>query len=1092
MKSQIYALSVGIDAYAPDVGALAGCVNDVDRFQSWLRSTFSDGQLRSEVLKNGDATRDNIIRLFRSHLGKATEHDTIVFQYCGHGAQSKSAPEFMKFFPGGKDEGLVCFDSRSPGGYDLADKELAVLLAEAAQQQPHVAVILDCCHSGSGTRSADAFDGLVARQTHEILEQRPLDSYLDGHYSALEQQGDTLRLPASRHVLLAACERFEKAYEGSDKHGVFSTALVTALDQAGSSLSYADLFLRCRAMVKNSVDNQTPQFETYNGFSAYSGFLGSRSTQAVKRYDVEFRDNDWQVACGALHGMPVQPQAAIELMLYDEDEPDVSLPATTRSVGAQRSALVMSEQIVDTSRRFSAEITSMPMPPMPVALVGAQLQQAAVLSTILTAAAEAPDIALMRDGQSGDHFALSAEDDGLKIRTNAQSDLVHGVAGVSEQSAQYIVSALQRIHSWQRVNDLKNAHSRIDPTAISFSFRQLLGDGDVHDHDASELILDLRLDGGDAGIVRGKLLGQNHSEQVLHFMLLYLSEDYGVTVLYNERIEPSGQPFEILMDGDPVVDFSLDDSEGNSALHHFKLMVTTEKADDFVFDQAPLQKGEVVELTDRGASFGAARKKLAASNDWMTKDLRIHIVRQVGAVQPDDVELCNGALVVKGHPSLQAGISLRSIDAGTRSTGGDAIIRRFLERSGMQAVDFTSSRGGASQALELTNIRNADSLKTTPLELTLQTMRNDDEFVLPVVFDGEHLMLVGNPSVNASGDVHVSINELPDILDNKRSLGKAIKLYFLRTWLKRESVNKLCWVEYLADGSIARRSDGIGDKVADARNIILLVHGIIGDTEVIANGLTTALDDETSLKSSFDLVLSFDYENLNTPIEATALELKQQLHAIGLQNDDDRNLTILAHSMGGLVSRWMIEKEGGHTLVDHLIMCGTPNRGSPFGKIDDARKVTSMLTGLAVNFFTPLAAFGGALLYALNRSKDLTQCLEQMDPESTFMASLNSSDDPEVRYTIISGDVRSYSEASDSRSARLIAKLGGSIIFDALYQQAAHDIAVSDRSIRGVPTDRSPKPQEQIVQGHHLNYFLNDGALKAIEEAIEAERRQHD
>jgi hypothetical protein len=36
---------------------------------------------------------------------------------------------------------------------DLADKELATLLAELAARRPHIAVILDCRHSGSGTRA---------------------------------------------------------------------------------------------------------------------------------------------------------------------------------------------------------------------------------------------------------------------------------------------------------------------------------------------------------------------------------------------------------------------------------------------------------------------------------------------------------------------------------------------------------------------------------------------------------------------------------------------------------------------------------------------------------------------------------------------------------------------------------------------------------------------------------------------------------------------------------------------------------------------------------------------------------------------------
>jgi len=47
-------------------------------------------------------------------------------------------------------------------------------------------------------------------------------------------------------------------------------------------------------------------------------------------------------------------------------------------------------------------------------------------------------------------------------------------------------------------------------------------------------------------------------------------------------------------------------------------------------------------------------------------------------------------------------------------------------------------------------------------------------------------------------------------------------------------------------------------------------------------------------------------------------------------------------AMGGLVARWFIEQEGGNRVVDHLVMCGTPNVGSPFGKIDSARNLTDI------------------------------------------------------------------------------------------------------------------------------------------------------
>ncbi len=193
MARNIYALLVGINDYAPTVGKLSGCINDVDHFHSYLTDNFDKSMLRVEVLKDADATRPNVIKQFRTHLGRAKAGDVAVFQYCGHGARCKSAKAFERFYPDGKDEGLVCYDSRSPAGFDLADKELAVLLVELAKNEPHIAVILDSCHSGSATRSADDFTQLKARQTHEVFDERPLESYLDGYYAKLSKGGRVAR-----------------------------------------------------------------------------------------------------------------------------------------------------------------------------------------------------------------------------------------------------------------------------------------------------------------------------------------------------------------------------------------------------------------------------------------------------------------------------------------------------------------------------------------------------------------------------------------------------------------------------------------------------------------------------------------------------------------------------------------------------------------------------------------------------------------------------------------------------------------------------------------------------------------------------------
>src|SRR5262245_30860281 len=122
MSPRVYALLVGINDYPSQVGKLAGCLNDVDHFCAYLSNNFDKAYLAIEVLKDSEATRDNVIKQFRGHLGKAREGDVALFQYCGHGARWASAKAFKEFYPDGKDEGLVCIDSRRPGGFDLADK----------------------------------------------------------------------------------------------------------------------------------------------------------------------------------------------------------------------------------------------------------------------------------------------------------------------------------------------------------------------------------------------------------------------------------------------------------------------------------------------------------------------------------------------------------------------------------------------------------------------------------------------------------------------------------------------------------------------------------------------------------------------------------------------------------------------------------------------------------------------------------------------------------------------------------------------------------------------------------------------------------
>lgn len=1079
MSNRIFALLVGINDYPSHVGRLSGCLNDVDHFFDYLTANFDRNALSIETLKDADATRQNIIDQFRDHLGKAGKDDIVLFQYCGHGARCKSASAFKKFFPDGKDEGLVCADSRDSGGFDLADKELAILLAEVAANDPHIAVILDCCHSGSATRSADDFTQLKARQTHEVFEERPLESYLDGHYSTLLKQGDSLAIPASRHILLAACMRIQKAWEGKDHSGVFTSTMLDVLAKSGPDISYADLFVRCRAMVRKRADNQDPQFETYRSFNAYGGFLGGQDSHTARRYSVYFEDNSWHVDCGALHGLPSDTDRTVELALYSEsDQSHLAGHATTTQVGAQKSELELLDIDADTFDRYQAEITSLPVPPLAVHLAG-DAEGTESFHEFLNASEDDSLGVSFSTEPEGTRYVLRAENKCYLLELRETDKLIQGSKGYTQQSADYMFSILKKVAAWERATQLQNQSTKMDPECVQFKFSQVLDDGQQHEYPGGEITLDI----DEENEVSGKLKANNLSQQPLHFALVYFAEDYRIMPVYNERVERTESDISFMFDnGGDTVHLSLDESEGDDAIHTFKLIVSTEKVDDFLLLQEPIELGEIVEpRSTRGVSFGPSRKKIVHKNEWFTKDLHLKLVRQLDRVTANDAALANRQITVKGHPSLQAGISLSAAKTATRGVGTGADIHRFLERQGMEMLNFSETRGDNESILELTDIQNPDVLKDQPLEIELDVELGEDEFILPLAFDGDHILLTGDPSRDDDGKTHISIDHIPDIPDNRRSLGSALKLYFFKTYLRRENVNRLCWIEYNADGTFERHRSGVAEKVAAAENVLLLIHGIIGDTDGMAQGLTLAEDGNgKSVDQKFDVVLAYDYENLSTPISETAVKLKQQLADAGLHDGDNKKLTLLVHSMGGLVSRWFIEREGGNKVVDHLVMFGTPNVGSPFGKWSSARQLSSVLTTLAINAFPAFVPFGGVIVYLLNRSKKVTPTLEQMNPESEFIKTLNASDDPGVSYTIVAGDVRDYQESADQLIAKLTAKVGGGGLFDALYQDAGHDIAVSDESIRGVNDARTPAPKKESVICHHLNYFVSEAGLKAM------------
>ena len=260
----------------------------------------------------------------------------------------------------------------------------------------------------------------------------------------------------------------------------------------------------------------------------------------------------------------------------------------------------------------------------------------------------------------------------------------------------------------------------------------------------------------------------------------------------------------------------------------------------------------------------------------------------------------------------------------------------------------------------------------------------------------------------------------------------------------------------------------MAERVAAAERIVVFVHGILGDTR----GMTASAF-AAPLAGTHDLVLAFDYENLKTPVEETARALGQRLAAAGLVPGHGKTLHLVAHSMGGLVSRWFIEREGGAAVVSRLVTLGTPNGGSPWPVV---QKWATIAVGLGVNALAtvawPISAFSGLL--GLIEKIDVT--LDQMEPGSTLLGGLAASAAPGVDYTLLAGNTSIID--GDERVTKLLVKLRQEVAGKAFFGEH-NDIAVTVASASGVPAGWVPAPVVDEVACDHLTYFTVPASLRA-------------
>ncbi|MBC6477926.1 MAG: caspase family protein [Hormoscilla sp. GM7CHS1pb] len=115
---------------------LSGCVNDITAVEEYLRDRIPETRLQLVKLIDAETTRQKIIDGFTTHLCQAGSEDVALFYYAGHGSQGCAPEEHWNMEPDRLNETIICWDSRTEGVWDLADKELAYLIDKVGPGRP--------------------------------------------------------------------------------------------------------------------------------------------------------------------------------------------------------------------------------------------------------------------------------------------------------------------------------------------------------------------------------------------------------------------------------------------------------------------------------------------------------------------------------------------------------------------------------------------------------------------------------------------------------------------------------------------------------------------------------------------------------------------------------------------------------------------------------------------------------------------------------------------------------------------------------------------------------------------------------------------
>lgn len=275
------ALLIGVNDYikGPEEWHLRGCENDVAMTRQLLTDKFGFPPQNIKTLLSGEATAQNILQAIQDWLVTPAKPDDIVyFHFSGHGSQTTDRQGDEE---DGYDE-LICPTDMQQG--QLASIITDDQLKQAFSRIParNVTIVLDACHSGTGTRDlslsrpryAQFEPGLRSTRNVVLTPAGPPKDKLSGS-GGMEEGG-------AGQVTISGCRPDQTSADAWIRDGLYAGALtyylVENMRKAPLDLTYRELIERVVRDLQAKNYTQIPQVEG----DLDRPVLGTRVVEAVQ------------------------------------------------------------------------------------------------------------------------------------------------------------------------------------------------------------------------------------------------------------------------------------------------------------------------------------------------------------------------------------------------------------------------------------------------------------------------------------------------------------------------------------------------------------------------------------------------------------------------------------------------------------------------------------------------------------------------------------------------------------------------------------------------------------------------------------------